>query len=138
MTIPNETRTRIVGMCQGRMKGVEIVVKVGVLVMAVQRIVNQFKEDGNFKSHTICGRPKLLSKRDVWNIILFSRSNCGALLTEINNACPVLVNTMTIHSTLHDNGIFSRIAVKKPFLIGQHMSSQLDLTRQYHGWCAAN
>jgi transposase len=87
MTIPNETHARIVGMCQGGMKGVEIADKVGVLVRTVQRIVKQFKEDGNFKSHTSRGRPKLLSERDVWNIVLFSRSNHRASLIEITNAC---------------------------------------------------
>jgi hypothetical protein len=45
MTIPNKTRARIVGMCQGGMKGVKFADKVGVLVMIVQRIVKQFKED---------------------------------------------------------------------------------------------
>jgi transposase len=107
MTIPNETLARIVGMCQGGMKGVEIVDKVGVLVRTVQRIVKQIKEDGNFKSHTSRERLKLLSERDVWNIILFSRSNRRASLTEITNACHVLVSTMTICCTLHDNGIFT-------------------------------
>jgi transposase len=113
MTIPNKTRARIVGMCQGGMKGVKIADKVGVLVMIVQRIVKQFKEDGNFKSHTICGRPKLLSERDARNVILFLRFNRRASLTKITNACPVLVSTMTVCCTLHDNGVFSRIAVKK-------------------------
>jgi transposase len=68
MTIPNRTCARIVGMYQGGMKGVKIADKLGVPVMIVQRIVKQFKEDGNFKNHT-------LNKGDVWNIILFSRSN---------------------------------------------------------------
>jgi hypothetical protein len=45
---------------------------------------------------------------------------------------------MTIYCTLHDNGIFSRIAVKKPFLTAQHMSQQLDFARQYRRWCTAD
>jgi hypothetical protein len=53
-------------------------------------------------------------------------------------ACPVPVSTMTIRHTLHDNGIFSRIVVKKPFLTAQHMSRQLDFVRQYRGWCVAD
>jgi transposase len=57
------------------MKGVKIADKVGVPIRTVQRIVKQFKEDGNYKSHTILRRPKLLHKRDVWNIVLFLRSN---------------------------------------------------------------
>ena len=121
------------GMYQGRMKGVEIAIKVGFPIRTVQRIVKQFKEDGNFKSHTSHGRPKLLNERDVQNIILFLRSNCQASLTKITNACPVLVSTMTIYCTLYDNGIFSRIAVKKPFLTTQHMSRQFDFARQYRG-----
>jgi transposase len=75
MTIPNKTRACIVGMCQGGMKGVEIVDKVGVAVRTIQKIVKQFKENGNFKSHTSHGRPKLLSERDVWNILFFLGSN---------------------------------------------------------------
>ena len=94
MIVSNETRARILGMCQGGMKGIEITDKVGLPVRTVQRIVKQFKEDGNFKSHTILGRPKLLSERYVQNIILFSRSNHRASLTEITNACPMLVSTM--------------------------------------------
>jgi uncharacterized protein YjcR len=35
MTIPNETRACIVGMCQGGMKVVEIADKVGVLVKTI-------------------------------------------------------------------------------------------------------
>jgi hypothetical protein len=50
MTIPNETHASIVGMCQRGIKGVEIVDKVGIPIRTIQRIVKQFKEDGNFKS----------------------------------------------------------------------------------------
>jgi hypothetical protein len=39
MTIPNETHARIVDMCQGGMKGVEIANKVGITVRTGQRIV---------------------------------------------------------------------------------------------------
>jgi hypothetical protein len=45
---------------------------------------------------------------------------------------------MTIRHTLYDNGIFSRIIVKKPFLTTQHMSRRLDFARQYRGWYAIN
>ena len=45
------------------MKGVEIIDKVGVLVRTVQRIVKQFKEDGNFKSHTSPWRPNYLVRK---------------------------------------------------------------------------
>jgi hypothetical protein len=45
---------------------------------------------------------------------------------------------MTIRHTLHDNGIFNRLAVKKPFLTAQHLSRQLDFVREYRGWCAAD
>jgi hypothetical protein len=120
------------------MKGVEIAGKVGVPVRTVQRIIKQFKKDGNFKSHTSCGRSKLLSEKDVWNIILFSKSNHQASLTEVTNACPVPVSTMTIRRTLHYNGIFNQIAVKKPFLTTQYMSWRLDFVRQYHGWCTTD
>lgn len=107
MTIPNENHACIVDICQGGMKGVKIANKVGVCIRIVHRIVKQFKENRNFKSHASHGRPKLLDERDIQNIILFVRSNHRASLIEITNACPMLVSNMTIYRTVYENGIFS-------------------------------
>ena len=51
----------------------------------------------------------------------------------------MLVNTMTVCCTLHDNGVFSRIAVKKKHSWQlKCMSWRLDFARQYRGWCVAD
>jgi hypothetical protein len=117
------------------MKGVEIANIVGITVRTDQRIVKQFKEDGNFKSHTSRGRPKLLSKRDVRNTILFSRSS----ITYWDHQCMPYANEYYDYlSYFAWQWHLQPNCNQKPFLRTQHMSRQLDFVRQYRGWCIAD
>jgi len=47
-------------MCEGYMKGANIVGIVGVSMKIVQTIINQFKEGGTYKENTMTRRPTLL------------------------------------------------------------------------------
>lgn len=136
MTIPDEIRARIVGMSEGGMSGARIARIIGESSRTVQRIIKQFREHETYQANSSTGRPKKLSERDVRQILLFSKTHRRSSLQDITNACPVDVSTRTVRRVLHDHNIFSRIAVKKPFLKPLHISRRLHFARQYCGWSA--
>jgi transposase len=131
MTISNEICARIVGMCEGGMKGTDTTSIVGVLTKTMQKIIKQFKEGGTYKENTSTGRPKKLGERDLRRISLFSRAHSRSWLQDITNDCPMEVSTRTVCRALHNHDIFSKITIRKPFLTLLHMSGQLDFVRQY-------
>jgi transposase len=136
MTIPDEIRARIVGMSEGEMSGARIARIIGESSRIVQRIIKQFREHETYQANSSTGRPKKLSERGVRQILLFSKTHRRSSLQDITNFCPVDVSTRTVRRVLHDHNIFSRIAVKKPFLKPLHISRRLHFARQYCGWSA--
>jgi transposase len=137
MAIPDEIRARIVGLSEGGKKGVEIAAIVGVPVRIVQRLVKNFRENGTYKSKT-CAKKygKKLSDRDVRGIKRVLQADRRITLSDITNMCPTKVCRNTIRKALHDSGIHSRIAVKKPFLTPRHMSQRLAFAQKYCRWSA--
>ena len=122
---------------EGGTKGVEIAAIVGVPVRTVQRLVKEFRENGTYKSKT-CSKKygKKLSDRDVRGIKRVLQANRRITLSDITNMCPTKVCRNTIRKALHDSGIQSRIAVKKPFLTPRHMSQRLAFAQKYCRWSA--
>lgn len=135
MAISEETRARIVGLSEAGKTGVDIAAIVGVHVRTVQRVVKKFREDGTYKCKPCGGsHAKKLSDRDVRAIIRVSKTHRRSTLSEITNICSTQVSRSTIRRALHESGIFSRIAVKKPFLTHRHMSQRLAFAQKYCGW----
>ena len=137
MAISDEIRARIIGLSEGGNTGVQIVASTGVSVRTIQRLVKTFREDGTYKCKPCGGsHAKKLSDRDVRSIVRYSKTHRRSSISEITNACPVQVCGRTIQRVLHKSGIFSRIAVKNPFLTPRHMSQQLAFAQKYRGWSA--
>ena len=135
MAILDEIRARIIGLSEGGNTGVQIAAITGVSVRTVQRLVKTFKEDGTYKRKPCGGsHAKKLSERDVNNIVRYAKTHRRSSVSEITNMCRTQVNRRTIQRVLHKSGIFSRIAVKKPFLTSHHMSQRLAFAQKYHGW----
>lgn len=135
MAISDETRARIVGLSEAGKTGVDIAAIVRVHVRTVQRVVKKFREDGTYKCKPCGGsHAKKLSDRDVRAIIRVSKTHRRSTLSEITNICSTQVSRSTIRRALHESGIFSRIAVKKPFLTHRHMSKRLAFAQKYCGW----
>ena len=118
------------------MNGASIARIIGESSRIVQRIIKQFREHETYSANSSTGRSKKLSERDVRQILLFSKTHRQSSLQDITNACLVDVSTRTVCRVLHHHNIFSRIAVKKPFLTPLHMSRRLHFARQYCGWSA--
>lgn len=137
MAISDEIRARIIGLSEGGFTGVQIAATIGVPIRTVTRLVKTFREDGTYKRKPCGGsHAKKLSDRDVRSIVHYSKIHRCSSLSEITNACPTQVCRRTIQRVLHKNGIFSRIAVKKPFLTPRHMSQRLAFAQKYRGWSA--
>ena len=135
MAILDKTRARIVGLSEAGKTGVNIAAIVGVPVRTVQKVVKKFREDGTYKCKPCGGsHAKKLSDRDVRAIICVSKTHRCSTLSEITNICSTQVSRSTIRRALHDNGIFNRIAIKKPFLTHRHMSQRLAFAQKYCGW----
>jgi hypothetical protein len=96
--------------------------------------VKKFREDGTYKCKPCSGgHAKKLSDRDGRAIIRVSKTHRRSTLFEITNICSTQVSRSTIQRALHESGIFSRIAVKKPFLTHRHMSQRLAFAQKYCG-----
>ena len=135
MAISDETCARIVGLSEAGKTGVNIAAIVGVHVRTIQRVVKKFQKDGTYKCKPCGGsHAKKLSDRDVHAIIRASKTHRRSTLSEITNIYSTQVSRSTIRRALHDSGIFSQIAVKKPFLTHCHMSQRLAFAQKYCGW----
>ena len=137
MAISDEIRGRIIGMSEGGSTQVQIAATIKVSVRTVKRLVKFFRENGTYK-HEPCGgsHTTKLSDRDVRSILRFSKNNRRASVSEIASVCPTPVCGRTIQRLLHRSGIFSRIAVKKPFLTPRHIYQRLVFAQKYRGWSA--
>ena len=126
MAISDEICGRIIGMSEGGSTQVQIAATIRVFIRTVKRLVKKFREDGTYKRKPCGGsHTTKLSDRDVRSVLRYSKNNHCASVSEIASICPTLVCGCTIQRLLHRSGIFSWIAIKKPFLTPCHIYQRL-------------
>lgn len=112
----------------------EIVEQTGHNKDAVYRVLRNFQQRGTVETPKALGRPKLLNERDSRALIKYIKQNRRATLGEIANTMPVKVSESTLRKALHENGIYSRIAKKKPYLSAVHTKKRLAFAKKYKAW----
>ena len=92
ISISNEICVRIIDLSKGGNRELQIAAITKVSVRMVQRLVKIFREDGTYK-HKACTRShaKKLSERDVYSIVLYSKTHCRSSVSEIISICPTQV-----------------------------------------------
>jgi transposase len=131
MAISDEIRGRIIGMSEGGSTQVQIATTIKVSVRTVKRLVKTFRENGTYK-HEPCGQshtPNLVI--EMYVVFCVSQE-----ITVARQYQRLLVCERTIQRLLHRSGIFSQIAVQKPFLTPRHIYQKLVFAQKYREWSA--
>lgn len=138
MTLSEGLRGQIIGMHKVGLTNVKISKTLGVPASTVSSTVLRFKKRGTLDVKTSCGRPRLLKERDVRAIVSHIKKDRRTTLSDIVHSSPVKVSRDTIRRTLRREGIFSRVAVVKPFLSDKHKAARLRFAKKYKNWTAAH
>lgn len=109
----------------------EISRRLSVSLRAVQGALNRFKKGFGTSDIPQTGRPRILSKRDVSRLVVASKRNPKKSAPELRKECSLanVCSITTIQRTLRENGLFGRIAAKKPALTEK-------LKRKRKEWCS--
>jgi transposase len=115
MVVSDAVRNRIVGMSMAGSKGIVIANTLQVHPSTVSRILRQHEQAGTVERKMASGRPRKLNERDERSLVFIINKNRRATLSDIANSLPTKVSRTTVRRTLRRRGIFSHIAVVKPF-----------------------
>lgn len=100
----------------------------------VMSIIHKWKESGTTSVLPRSGRPRKISTRAVKKIVrqvsIEPKLNLKDIQTDLKNA-GTDVHLSTIRTTMNNNGLHGRVAVKKPYLSKKHQKSRLDFAKKY-------
>lgn len=133
MTLSLATQNRIVGMHEGNpeISYAAIGRALEVSRQTVSNVVKRFRDRGTVEIRNSPGRPRKLSARDERAVVNASKRDRRIAIGTIAQSLALDVGRATIRRTLRRRGIFSRIAVVKPFLSEGHKRARLAFARQY-------
>ncbi|MBW0592693.1 hypothetical protein O181_132408 [Austropuccinia psidii MF-1] len=112
----NETKARIVGMCDAGLSLRKISELTRIPKTSIQDIVTRFNDCGMVQNLPRPGRKRILNERDIQQLKQVTQIQRRASLNEITNSITKEASLQTVQRVLHKEGIFSRIAVVKPHL----------------------
>src|SRR5271156_3811091 len=134
MPYTTEQKAKVVGMYTMDPKPKQIAEKTGIRVNSVKTILRRHRLTGSAETPQRPGRPTKLTERDVRSLINYTKKTRRASLQEITNNCPIKVTPRTIRKILNGQGIYNRIARKKPFLSSRHKTDRLEFAKEYKDW----
>lgn len=124
----------VVGMWRHGAVHQEIADELDIPRRSVTTIIAAYRDRGNTLRPTTPTKPRKLSERDVRSLVRCTKRDRRAPLAEIAQNLPVKVSEATVRRALHAESIFSRIAVKKPFLSATHQERRLAFARKLKNW----
>src|ERR1700692_3864624 len=124
MSVTIEDKQAIIVLSEDGKKPSEIAKKMNASVRTIQRIIKRQKEDGTIERKKTPGAPKKTTERDLRTLVRIVRDDRRATLQDITNRMPTKVHPNTIRTRLHELGLNSRIAKKKPFLKAEHIQNR--------------
>ena len=129
-------RGKILGLRIGGSSLAKIAKTLNIPKTTVYNTIKRYENAENLKSAPRSGRPKSLKAEDQKTLIA-SRENRGSLeeiQKRFSEVSGVGVSKNTICTNLHELGIFSRIAAKKPLLTKQQKENQLKWCMDRRNW----
>ena len=132
--VTKEVRAMIVGMRIVGLKLSEIALIVERHVPTISRIISSYYEHGSVELPKRSGRPKKLSDCDRRSLVREVKQNRHALLAKIGNTFPNPICLRNLRKEVHDLGLNSCIAVKKPFLSDNHKVERLAFAKEHSHW----
>ena len=103
--------------------------QLGILTSTICDIIERYKETGSTEPKQCPGRPKLLSEHDtraLKHIIQTDRFfPLGDVTDKLNNSFDTTLHYNTVRSYVHNEGLGSYTAIKKPHLTQKHQTNHL-------------
>ncbi|MBW0504490.1 hypothetical protein O181_044205 [Austropuccinia psidii MF-1] len=115
-----KTKARIVGMRDSGLSLQKISELTGIPKTSIQDIITRFNDRGMVQNLPRPGRKPILNEHNIQQLKQVTQIRRQASLNEITNSIMKEVSLRTVQRVLHEEGIFSRIAVIKPHLRPQH------------------
>lgn len=134
MTLDLQKRAQIVGMKEAGATTAEIAVQFNISERTIRDIYKKYKERGTITPKTSSGRPRKLNERDIRSLARFTKKNRTAILSDITKSAAIKVSEFTIRRRLHEQQLFARVAIKKPFLTAQHQAKRLEFALTHRNW----
>ena len=116
------------------------IVSLGILLnisrRSVQYIIKKFKLTGDVKDRPKSGRNCLLSDREVRRLVRISKGTPTWTAREVRQEANMenLVSLGTVRRTLRRNGLFGRIAIRKPYLSEGHRKKRFAWSQDRLSW----
>jgi transposase len=94
----------------------------------IRSFIKRYKETGSIENLPRCGRPSAITERQKRLLVRETTKNRRAPLSELAINTGLEVSTSTISNYLHNSGIDSYVAAKKPFISEENRKRRL-------AWC---
>jgi len=121
----------IIGMHITGQSGRSIAKQLVLSPITVNKVIARYKLSSTTENRQRSGRPKKMNERDTRHLVNDVKQNRRATLQEITNNSPCNVSMSTISNTLHEQGIKSRIAAKKPFINEVNQAKRLAFAHKH-------
>jgi hypothetical protein len=92
------------------------------------------ERDGTIVPKKAPGRPPILGELDINTLLNNVQDNNCTTIQDITAKAPKPVSTSTGRRILHKNGLFYRVAVKRPRLQPRHAEERLAFSRCKQDW----
>ncbi|MBW0556175.1 hypothetical protein O181_095890 [Austropuccinia psidii MF-1] len=130
----NKTKARIIGMHEAGVSLHKISGLTGIPKRSIQDIITQYNYCGTVQNLPSPGRKLILNECDIQQLNRVTQTQRCASLNKITNSITKEVSSQMVQRVLHEEGIFSRIAVVKPHLPPHHFSKHLAFARSHINW----
>src|SRR5581483_9973767 len=133
-----QQREQIIGAHLSGTKGKIISSQLGIPSSTIYDTINRYKKNGSPHPNTCPGRPKSLSDRDQRIVRRYVQKDrfapLGNISNDINTHLTSTFHANTIRNYLHEMGLWSCTARKKPLLSNKQRLARLNWCRTKRDW----
>ena len=136
--VSKANRKRIIGAYLTGTKQRVISTQLNIPTSTVSDIIKRYKETGSTEPKQRPGRPKILKERDTRALKRIIRTDRFSLLGDVTDKFNTSLDTTfhynTVRRYLHDEGLGSYTAKKKPRLTKKHRTDRLKWCKEKKNW----
>lgn len=132
--IPLDTRLQVVHLSQGGASQRSIALKLGLNLHSVNRIMQAFRDEGRIGDAARAPRPRSTTPEEDLLIVAAACDNPFLNARELRSELSLDVSTQTIRNRLHEVGLRSRVAPKKPLLTDRNKENRLQFCQDHAPW----
>ncbi|KAH6946073.1 hypothetical protein HPB50_011472 [Hyalomma asiaticum] len=123
--VPYDERMKIVKLSFRGYSQRRIAAEVRRPLKTVNRIIQAYRDEGRIKDAPHRRRPQATSASEDLLIVAVANNEPSMSAKRVRGTIGLNVNDSTVRSRLHDAGLRSRVAAKKPLLSGQNKIARL-------------